>query len=465
MADGIQSQVQGFGSPGASAFFGVQQELMRRAALAEEQGLREAALKRQAEQDALQAQAIQQQIAASKENVASSVEQRAAMAARNQELATKTAQENLLKTLKPGEVSPDVRDQASKIGLGHLFLAQPKVVTPETLPAQVLSPVPGETATTAAPIIPAEVKGETVTFQGTPEQQQLEEQKAMAKRVIAGEFDTNNDALNQWNKARAMELLQTGKTTGSGPAAGIIAPRTPSETTAAHNLKLESILAKPESQRTPEEQALVSGRKAYNALQGEEASRRQQITINTGDKRADARFTEQARKAFATDLMRDRAPIRQMYERAERAEQSLKNHTAVEDAVAIPEFLSVEAGGMGSGLRMTEAEIRKVQEAQTLVSRAKAAFSTTGLAGNQFMLDDTIRKQMDEALALILKKAKQRLEVIRTTQDKLKDVTDPDEVYGLRSKYWGEELEAGNIAGDHAPAAGKVKILSITPVK
>src|SRR4051812_10897575 len=91
LAPGPPDTAVGYGSPGASAYYGLQTELLRRAEL-----------QRQAQQDELAREVALQQIAASKENVASSRMQREATAAENTAKANKLGLEQATAGMTPG---------------------------------------------------------------------------------------------------------------------------------------------------------------------------------------------------------------------------------------------------------------------------------------------------------------------------------------------------------------------------
>ena len=435
----------GYGSAGAQAFLGLQQEMLRRAELQrmDEQTVYER--QRQAAQDDLQRKRVEAELAIQQDNLATNKEVREANAGAAKERARKSQADELLKTLKPGDVDADTFKKASDLGLGHLFLATPTDAVPAKAESSDFEGQP------ASPEVPA---GTKYTFSGTADQQDKETRRQHMEAVARGDYDTGDENVDKWLHAQALTELATGKS-ASIPAPVITGPKTAAESKGQRDLKLEDIMAKPKEQWTPEEQALVAGRKAFNDEQQRNANQRVQVNVTAGDKRADDRYRQQAERSFTADLTRDRKPIRDSYERAERAVTSLKHKTAAEDAVAIPEFLSVEAGGMGSGLRMTDAEIRKVQTAQTLIRDWEAKLSRVGIVPgmDQFLLGPELRQQMLDAVALVSKKAKARLKVVEDTQRKLKDAPTADDIYNMKADYWGDELAAGESPDDAAAGA------------
>ena len=131
--------------------------------------------------------------------------------------------------------------------------------------------------------------------------------------------------------------------------------------------------------------------------------------------------------------------IQQGYGLVNRALSALEKDTAGADAVAVPAFISAMAGGFGSGLRMSDYEIRQVvDKAQTLWNKAASEMSRLGIlpGQDQFIIGPTLRAQMKQLIADAKKRAENRLGSITDTSRKLKEAKTSDDVYGLRTDYW-----------------------------
>jgi hypothetical protein len=78
---------------------------------------------------------------------------------------------------------------------------------------------------------------------------------------------------------------------------------------------------------------------------------------------APQKSTERSDKSYqynATQLDKLGTPIEQAQARVGRLQEALKQNTPIADALIAPELLSIMAGGAGSGLRMTDAEINRI---------------------------------------------------------------------------------------------------------
>lgn len=434
----ISSQVNGYGSPGATALFGVQQELMRRAQLAQEERDRQVALARQQQQDELNRQRVEQEIAASKENVASNVEQRAASAAQRNAAAQKTGQDEFLKTVGPGAITPDVAAQAKKVGLGHLVMGSTVPAVPATPGSEPLQPGDQGPEMPATPEIPAH---DVLNFAGSQDQQEKAAHLAFAKEVLNGEHDTGDESFDKYQKLQATQLLSSGKE-GSIPAGVVTPPKSASETKSAHDIAIEKVLSKPQDQWTPEESAMVAGRKAFNKLQGLEAAGRLNVTIDSTNARQEKTQLFQVKQQFRKDINTEQTKLDTDLERVDRAETVLSSPNFLADAVAAPEVLQIMAGGMGSGLRMTDAELNRVNSAQNKLDQLKAGLAKWGIGAPKTLQDD-IRKNMKDLIETVRKARERKAAIMEQTITDLDAATTQEQVDRIHSQYWTAKRNAG----------------------
>ena len=440
MADRFDVSTQSipYGSVVAAGNRGVRAELFRR----EQARLAEAAMARQTEQDELARRQAESRM---------SVEQEQATGLRDVRAAAtlKAQQDAFLRGRVPSAVTPEEATEGGKLKLGHFFLTTPPI-RPEA--DAKIGLAPGE----------LEQKRDTPSIAGTTqflgdEKQQKEQRELRQTRdILAGKYDAmfaDNPELGRYVKGQAM-LDMMGRT-GQIPAA-IIDPKDPTVTKGRQDIEIQKILAKPESEWTPQEKATIDARRAFNKLQGEQAKQRQEFSFTVGDARADERYKEQSRSAFVSELGRERMTIQQGYGLVNRALSALEKDTAGADAVAVPAFISAMAGGFGSGLRMSDYEIRQVvDKAQTLWNKAASEMSRLGIlpGQDQFIIGSTLRAQMKELIADAKKRAENRLGSITDTSRKLKEAKTSDDVYGLRTDYWEATSEAGGESGIAAPTA------------
>lgn len=428
----ISSQVGGYGSPGATAMFGVQQELMRRAQLAQAEKDRQAALLRQQQQDELNRQRVEQEIAASKENLASNVDLRAANAAARTAAAQKAGQDDFFKTQGPGAITPEAEAAARKLGLGHLIVGSSTPAVPA---------VPEGSQYEGQPEIPEVPAQTTNTFVGSQDQQEKAAHKVFAQEVLNGEHDTGDEAYDKYQKLQATQLLGTGKE-GSIPAGVVTPPKTANETKSAHDLAIEKVLSKPQDQWTPEETAMVNGRKAFNKLQGAEAANRVQVTVDNGNTRQEKTQLFQTKQTFRKDLATEQAKLDTDLERVDRAQTVLNSPNFLADAIAAPEVLQIMAGGMGSGLRMTDAELNRVNAAQNKLDQLKGQLGKWGI-GDSKTLQDEIRKNMKILIETVRQARERKAALMEQTLTDLDAASTPEQVDRIHSQYWTAKRKAG----------------------
>lgn len=437
----ISSQVSGYGSPGATQLFGIQQELMRRAAIEQEAKIRQQALERQQQQDELNKARIEQEIAASKSNVASNDETRKAQAALTQQnLADKTISGITGALGKPTENVPeDVVTAATKADPTRAALLFGK----RTIPAQAATePLqPGD----VGPEQPAAPEQVVHDYKGTDEQRTSEEHKQFAQEVLNGEHDTGDPAHDNFIHIQAAQIMQTGKF-GTVPAVVATGPKPAAETKAGDDLAIEKIfydkhIAAGESPTD----AKLHARDDFNKQAGQQAMSRVNVTVDAGNKRAEAGSTRtqtfQVKQKFRSDLQAAQTKLQPDLERVDRAMKVLNSPNFLSDAIAAPEVLQIMAGGMGSGLRMTDAELSRVNDAQSKLDKLRGQIAKYGV-GDGVTIQAEMRKNM-LTLVTTVQKARERL--AKTQEDALKDLDDatsPAEVDALRAAYWKNAREA-----------------------
>lgn len=348
------TNVGGYGSPGAAAYYGLQTEMLRRAALA-----------RQTQQDALDAQLKEQEIAASKENVETSRMQREAAAAANTERANKLGLEQATLGLNPGDALTS--DQSAPIlRFGGAGLVKQTPAMTAGVPTQ-FAQAPDAAA---APEVPTTAA--STTYKGTADQQLLGQHRDYAQKIVSAlqaKKDNGEDLtpLEQEQLYEGSAILMTGKS-ATAPAGVIVPKAAPAEKLAnTYNaLKQKQLLG--QVPLTPEETASVQ---AYEVQHPTEATKQQDalgrinVTVTAADARQKAGFANKAVESDYNDLRSDYVKnVEPFLGRSVKAVDALNTPGGVNDVVAIPEFLSAMAGGQGSGLRMTQSELSMIQNAR-----------------------------------------------------------------------------------------------------
>jgi hypothetical protein len=413
MADNIMDvgpvdQSVGYGGTGSAQFYGIQKLLLQRQAQARQAALDE----EQRQKDALDAEV-------KRANIASLGEQRKSAALEN---AAKTDALQSTQFERTHGVDADLTNdptgQALALRLyGPNALHTQPAVDQQTIPAQAAEAaqpavigVPDETGAGAGhPAVAAkEATPETIvapkaaktTFAGTEAQQVKAGGMALAHSVLNGDHDTGDADVDKELHGWALSTLMTGKVT-SLPA-GVIKPKTPTETKAAHDLAMQALMTKIEQgyQPTPAEAAELKVWRSFpggttEAEKDAEAVRRINITVAAADKRQEAGFANKAVEGDYNDLRSDYTKnVEPFLQRSVKALDALKSPGGVNDVVAIPEFLSAMAGGQGSGLRMTQSELSMIQNARP--GTESVWIKLQNLASGYTALDAQQRQQMSE---------------------------------------------------------------------
>ena len=176
--------------------------------------------------------------------------------------------------------------------------------------------------------------------------------------------------------------------------------------------------------------------------------------------RATTAYVRGLKNSFRTELEREDAALAKDIERVDRAVFLLKNKSFAADAVAAPEFLQIVAGGMGSGLRMTDAELRRVNEAQNKFDQWRGQVAKWNPVNWGTPEGVTIQDDMRKTMAGVMKD----VEAARRRHDDLKNETlhrigeskSEEEADSYQSKYWRDKTKVSSMDqtgnGSAAPA-------------
>jgi len=136
--------------------------------------------------------------------------------------------------------------------------------------------------------------------------------------------------------------------------------------------------------------------------------------------RADRSYTESK-----NDLEQLTKPVRDRSERFARFAETVKAGGPVADAVLAPELLSITSGGMGSGLRMSEAEIGRILGSTSAWGDLLKAASRFNPNESQTMqLTPTQRASMNKLVSAIAEKSQQQFAILQQARQDLLDAGD-----------------------------------------
>jgi hypothetical protein len=333
-------------SPGANAYFGLQQELIRRAALARQAQLDD----EQRQRDALQAEAT-------RENIATSKMQREATAQLKDAQTQKLQEDQFLKTHGAGDqLAPEDQQVAVKL-FGKGAVASKPAMT---------AGVPTEFAAAPDAASAPEVKQtpESATFAGTVEERKNAKVLGFAQEILDGAHDTGDEKTDELNHAWATQVLLSGK---PGATLSGITGKSQAEkdSTRYFNTRAAQAQKKPVS---PDDAAFAD---SYEKIHPTEATKQQERVLNinlTGalaSGRQQAGFANAAQTTALKELDKEYEGLN--LGRLAKLADTLKSPGGINDVVATPELLSAMAGGNGAGLRMSQAELNMIQNARPLL--------------------------------------------------------------------------------------------------
>lgn len=143
-------------------------------------------------------------------------------------------------------------------------------------------------------------------------------------------------------------------------------------------------------------------------------------------RRDDAR-TDRAYAQSKADLDKLRNPLEQQSDRMSRLVESINQRTPAADALIAPELLTVIAGGQGSGVRMTEAELSRIIGGRSKIEGLKAALNEWRLDPTKALsITDDQRRQIGQLVDAVRSKATKKMAVLDAATNALIDAADVD---------------------------------------
>jgi hypothetical protein len=121
-------------------------------------------------------------------------------------------------------------------------------------------------------------------------------------------------------------------------------------------------------------------------------------------------------------------PVSDAITRFERLEETIAAGTPQADALVAPELLTVMAGGMGSGLRMNEAEIARIIGGRSNYESLQAALNKWKIDPSKALsITPAQRQQIRTLMSAVKVRMQRRLDLINDARDQLVNTDDPQQ--------------------------------------
>ncbi len=315
--------------------------------------------------------------------------------------------------MKPGDIPQAQYNKASKnpllSGMLRIVPSKPAVPGSAAVPAPIDpdSGLPTDNTLDVAAVPAQPEQPQSYSYAGTPEQQATAEHDANIKRAAAGEFKKDPRYGKDAAFTKAADYLEQEAALadmgikGKDQLAAVMKDSKAKEagTEAQQRGVLMSHLIQQNLDKGMDQVAAeTAATKQMYALGGEQADKRQLITVNTGEKRQDSTQLIHEYDRVGTELTKMTDASREKLAEATKV-IGLVHSGGVGQSTAIPAFLSMEVAGMGKGFRMTKAEIDQIQQSAPLLAQAIRK------AGNFFSVDDyksLTNKQMEDMTGLAM---------------------------------------------------------------
>jgi len=186
-----------------------------------------------------------------------------------------------------------------------------------------------------------------------------------------------------------------------------------------------------------------------NSLIGQ-GTAQQRIVVETGNQ-ANQR-SDRSYVASTREIDRARQPVDTIAGRLSNLETSLAQGNMLTDSMLGPEILSIMAGGQGSGLRMTDAEINRVVGGRSAWDDLRARFQRWSTDPNARAIPPNEQRQVRSLVDAMQAKVQKKLAAFQQADDALDQSTDPEDhkkiVSGLKREL--EQIDGGASAGTGA---------------
>jgi hypothetical protein len=174
-----------------------------------------------------------------------------------------------------------------------------------------------------------------------------------------------------------------------------------------------------------------------------------------------AAASERARQQAFTDLEALNKPLQSQLDEYEKVGTALNQRTAQADNDLAPLILKATVGGMGSGFRMTEAEINKTMGAGTKWEALQRSLNKWSTDPQHFVFPEEQRTAMRNLAKAIRAKTYEQHRKIQDMRYKIAESDDPKEILRLRTQLRDNmaPTDADSALNDPlAPAAAPPKV-------
>lgn len=150
---------------------------------------------------------------------------------------------------------------------------------------------------------------------------------------------------------------------------------------------------------------------------------------------ADARRVDLSVNKNTASIDKLQAPIDTLNMRMDRLKATLDQPNMLTDALAPPELMTVMAGGMGSGLRLNEAEIARVVGGRTQWESLKSQLQKWSLnPGQAVSIQPSQRGQMKALIGEVERQMSSKADMLNNARDAIANSANPDEHKRIYSK-------------------------------
>ncbi len=171
------------------------------------------------------------------------------------------------------------------------------------------------------------------------------------------------------------------------------------------------------------------------------------------EKSDDARLDRSYQQRHA-DLTKVVQPIEAQGERLGRLIESVNQRSPQADSLIAPELLTAMAGGQGSGLRMTEAEIRRIVGGRSNWEGIQAAVNKWKGPGDALSITDAQREQVNNLIRAMHDKIQKKLKLAYDAFDALTDTKSVEEQRRIVDKARREMFDDMGTVGKPGTASG-----------
>lgn len=339
----------------------------------------------------------------------------------------KAAFEKTIGEMMPGDIpTPELLNESKALGLTHVFPNFGVSTEPQMPEAPVgianpeAPPLPAQAPNTVTPPLQGGFR-----FIGTAKQRQQKELEGKVNGLV-NKITTLEPGSPEFLKTIAEYEMVSGK---QFPASALKAPTTETTPIVRSNTQRRTVERLVNGQWVP-----VTGDvpKGAHFLQEQDTSVRDAANADRDSKRV-----ETSREHGYTEFNNLSKDLEGTVKEYEKVGAMLAQHTAQADADLAPLILKATVGGMGSGFRMTRAEIENTLHGRTKWEDLQAALKKWSLDPQTAQIPDSQREAVrDLAIAIRAKAAKAltKIQKARTSFDDAANKSDLNQMGRIRTQ-------------------------------